>query len=114
MTLLKLKLFNSDFNIAKRQVFCYNEQKIKRRIQAMKRKQQPARKQEDKPVTLGDMLNESLMDQLKNKKQELKAEADQKREEEERRKKEERKQREKNKSFEELLGESNMNWREYK
>ncbi|MBS4191120.1 YqkE family protein [Bacillus sp. FJAT-49705] len=79
-----------------------------------KKKQHSQPKKEDKPVTLGDMLNQELMKKLKDTKQELKAEEDKKREEEEQRKKEERRLREKNKSFEELLGESNLNWKEFK
>ncbi|QED48515.1 YqkE family protein [Cytobacillus dafuensis] len=79
-----------------------------------KKKQLSQPKKEDKPITLGDMLNQELMKKLKDTKQELKAEEDKKREEEEQRKKEERRLREKNKSFEELLGESNLNWKEYK
>jgi hypothetical protein len=79
-----------------------------------KRKHQSQPKNEDKPLTLGDMLNQQLMDQLKDKKQELKAAEDKKKEAEEQRKREERRLREKNKSFEELLGESNLNWKEYK
>ena len=54
------------------------------------------------------------MSQLLQKQKEL-TEADHaKKEAEEARKREERKQREKNKSFEELLGESNLNWKNYK
>ncbi|MEH7124389.1 YqkE family protein [Bacillus sp. JJ1773] len=77
-----------------------------------KRHSQP--KKDDKPITLGDMLNQELMEKLKDTKQELKAAEDKQKEEEEQRKREERRLREKNKSFEELLGESNLNWKEYK
>ncbi|GLB58078.1 YqkE family protein [Cytobacillus sp. NCCP-133] len=81
----------------------------------MKRKKQHSQpKKEEKGLTLGDMLNQDLMEQLKGKKQELKAAEDKHKEEEERRKREERRLREKNKSFEELLGESNLNWKEFK
>ncbi|MBP2240759.1 putative caspase-like protein [Cytobacillus eiseniae] len=79
-----------------------------------KKKQQTQPKKADKPVTLGDMLNQELMEKLKDTKQQLKAAEDKQKEEEEQRKKEERRLREKNKSFEELLGESNMNWKEFK
>lgn len=71
-------------------------------------------KQEDKPVTLGDLLNEQLADQLKNKKQEIKQQEEAKQKAEEERKREERRQREKNKSFEELLNENAMNWKDFK
>lgn len=79
----------------------------------MKKKQTPKRN-EDKPVTLGDMLNENLVKQLKEQKQQLKAAEEQKQLEEEERKREERRQREKNKSFEELLNESSMDWKSFK
>jgi Protein of unknown function (DUF3886) len=81
----------------------------------MKKKKQPAaKKQNDKPVTLGDMLNEDLMKKLKNTKQELKAAEELKKEAEEQKKREERRLKEKNKSFEELFNESSMNWKDYK
>lgn len=60
------------------------------------------------------MLNQDLMKQLKEKQRELKAEEERRQKEEEQRKREERRQREKNKSFEELLSESNLNWKEFK
>jgi 3'-phosphoadenosine 5'-phosphosulfate (PAPS) 3'-phosphatase len=81
----------------------------------MKKKRQPTQqKKDDKPVTLGDMLNQDLMDQLKAAKKQLKDEEVKKAEEEEKRKKEERRLKEKNKSFEELLQDSDLNWKEYK
>ncbi|MCM3215467.1 YqkE family protein [Niallia taxi] len=82
----------------------------------MKKKQNRQTKKEtsDKPVTLGDMLNEQLAKQLKDKKQELKAEEEERLKAEEARKKEERRQKEKNKSFEELLNDTPMNWKEFK
>jgi hypothetical protein len=79
-----------------------------------KKKQHSQPKKDDKPITLGDMLNQDLMKQLKGKKQELKEAEDKQKEEEERKKIEERRLREKNKSFEEMLGESNLNWKEFK
>ncbi|PWW30443.1 uncharacterized protein DUF3886 [Cytobacillus oceanisediminis] len=79
-----------------------------------KKKQHSQPKMDDKPITLGDMLNQDLMKQLKGKKQELKEAEDRQKEEEERKKIEERRLREKNKSFEEMLGESNLNWKEFK
>lgn len=55
----------------------------------MKKKQNRQAKKEtsDKPVTLGDMLNEQLAKQLKDKKQELKAEEEERLKAEEARKK---------------------------
>lgn len=79
-----------------------------------KRKNQQAAKTEDKPLTLGDMLNDALVKQLKETKQALKADEEKKALEEEERKKEERRLKEKNKSFEDLLNESGMNWKEFK
>jgi hypothetical protein len=80
--------------------------------QHSKAKQKP--KKDEAAVTLGDMLNIDLVNQLKNKQKELKAEEERKQEAEEQRQKEERKRREKNKSFEELLNESSMSWKEFK
>ncbi|NHM29033.1 YqkE family protein [Neobacillus terrae] len=71
-------------------------------------------KKDDAPVTLGDMINQDLFKQLKDKQQELKAAETKKAEEEEARKREERRLREKNKSFEELLNENQMNWKDFK
>ena len=73
-------------------------------------------KKQDKEdsLKLGDRINQDIMSQLRQKQKEL-TEAEQvKKEAEEARKREERKQREKNKSFEELLGESNLNWKNFK
>lgn len=81
----------------------------------MKKKQPSApKRKEDKPVTLGDMLNEDLVKKLKEQKQELKAAEEQEKLAEEERKREERRLREKNKSFEELLNESPMDWKKFK
>lgn len=71
-------------------------------------------KKDEKPITLGDMINQELMAKLKDTKQGLKEAEEKKKEEEAQRLKEERRLREKNKSFEELLSESNLNWKEYK
>jgi hypothetical protein len=68
----------------------------------------------DDSLKLGDRINQDIMSQLRQKQKEL-TEAEQvKKDAEEARKREERKQREKNKSFEELLGESDLNWKNYK
>ncbi|MGJ7921257.1 YqkE family protein [Neobacillus sp. LXY-4] len=83
-------------------------------------KKQHSKKQNQKPkkdeaaVTLGDMLNGDLVNKLKNKQQELKAEEERKKEAEELRLKEERRLKEKNKSFEEMLNESSMSWKDFK
>ncbi|MGX6442650.1 YqkE family protein [Neobacillus sp. K501] len=71
-------------------------------------------KKDDSALTLKDMINPDLMKQLKEQQEQLKAEADRRKEAEEQRKREERRLKEKNKSFEELLNESGMNWKEFK
>jgi hypothetical protein len=68
----------------------------------------------DDSLKLGDRINQDIMSQLRQKQKELTEAEQAKREAEEERKREERKQREKNKSFEELLGESNLDWKNYK
>ncbi|KAB7667110.1 YqkE family protein [Bacillus sp. B1-b2] len=81
----------------------------------MAKQRKPVKKeQQDKPVTLGDLLNEQLTKQLKEKKQELKEQEEVKVKAEEERKREEKRQKEKNKSFEELLNENPMNWKSFK
>lgn len=81
--------------------------KKKKRAVTQKRK-------EDKPVTLGDLLSEDLKKELTEQKQQLKAKEERKKEEEEQRKREERRLKEKNKSFEELLEESSLDWKNFK
>ncbi|WP_100331481.1 YqkE family protein [Bacillus xiapuensis] len=71
------------------------------------------RQEQDSPV-LKDALNQEVLQQLKEKQRELKAEQEKRQEAEEKKKREERRQREKNKSFEELLAESDMDWKKYK
>ena len=78
----------------------------------MKKKQE--KQSNDKPVTLGDLLNKDLVSELKEKKKELQNQEEQERLAEEERKREERRLKEKNKSFEELLEESNFNWKDFK
>lgn len=82
----------------------------------MKKKQnrQQTVRKEDKPATLGDLLNQDVMEKLKAQKQQLKEEEEQKKQAELQRKKEEQRLREKNKSFEELLSESEMDWKKFK
>lgn len=81
----------------------------------MKKKQAKQKPKQDEPkVTLKDMMNPDLIKKLKEQQEQLKAEEDRKREMEEQKKREERRLKEKNKSFEELLNESSINWKEFK
>ncbi|WP_251551273.1 YqkE family protein [Neobacillus muris] len=81
-----------------------------------KRHNKPAAKpkKDEAAVTLKDRMNPSLLKQLTEQKEQLRAEEEKRIEAEEQRKREERKLKEKNKSFEELLNESSMNWKEFK
>jgi hypothetical protein len=79
-----------------------------------KQRQQPKAKKDESAITLGDILNQDLMKQLKEKQQELKATEEKKIQAEEARKREERRLKEKNKSFEELLNESTTDWKNFK
>jgi hypothetical protein len=84
---------------------------------SMKKKQkQPKRplSKKNEDVTLKDTLQSDVFQALKAKKKELEKEETVRKEEEAERKREEARQREKNKSFEELLGESSMNWKDFK
>ncbi|WP_066371660.1 YqkE family protein [Neobacillus fumarioli] len=81
----------------------------------MKKRQTASKpKKDDSAITLKDMMNPELIKQLKEQQEQLKAEEDRRKEEEERRKREERRLKEKNKSFEELLNESDMDWKKFK
>jgi hypothetical protein len=80
----------------------------------MKKQQRQKPKKDDAAVTLGDMISKDLLNQLKDQQQELKAEEEKRKEAEEQKKREERRLKEKNKTFEQLLAESSMNWKEYK
>lgn len=77
----------------------------------MNKKQQ---KKDDSQITLKDTLGDDLLKKLKEAKKEMEEKEMKRREEEEARKREERKKREKNKSFEELLNESNLDWKNFK
>lgn len=79
-----------------------------------KQQQKPKSQQDESVITLGDMLNQDLMKKLKETQKELKASEERKLQEEEERKREERRLKEKNKTFEELLNESNTDWRKFK
>lgn len=84
-----------------------------------KRKQQnhltleKVQRKEEK-LLLKDRLNLDVLQQFKEKKEKWQAEAAQKEEQARQQRLEEQRQREKNKSFEELLNESNMNWKQFK
>ncbi|MGD6966909.1 YqkE family protein [Rossellomorea vietnamensis] len=82
----------------------------------MKKKQprkRPSAKNNEE-LTLKDTLQSDVFQALKDKKKELEKEETTRKEEEAEKKRQEARQREKNKSFEELLGESSMNWKDYK
>lgn len=76
-------------------------------------KSEKKQQQEDK-ISVLDHLDQNVFAKLKEKQQELKIEAKRQQELEEEQKRQERKQREKNKSFEELLNESNLDWKKFK
>lgn len=85
----------------------------------MKKKQtrqnnQPKKQEKEGSLTLGDLLGGDVLAQLREKQKELSEVESAKKEAEEAKKKEERRLREKNKSFEELLGESSLDWKKYK
>ncbi|MDQ0225016.1 YqkE family protein [Metabacillus niabensis] len=77
-------------------------------------KKNAKKKQDDQTVSVSDYLNEDLKEKLKMVKKDLTIEQQEKEAELERKKIEERKQREKNKSFEELLSESSLSWKDFK
>ncbi|MGM0874086.1 MAG: YqkE family protein [Bacillota bacterium] len=72
------------------------------------------KKKDDQAVSVSDHLNNDLLEQLKAVKKGLTQEQEERDAALERQKIEERKRREKNKSFEELLGESSLSWKDFK
>ena len=80
----------------------------------MRKKAPSQAPEQEKGLSLGDLLSHEMAEQLKKIKKEKEQELQQQREEELARKQFEAKQREKNKSFEELLNESKMDWKKYK
>lgn len=72
------------------------------------------RQNSDDQIQLKDTLGAELLQKLQDTKKELKNEEEQKKQEAAKKKAEERRLREKNKSFEELLAESEMDWKKYK
>ncbi|MGM9929842.1 MAG: YqkE family protein [Bacillus sp. (in: firmicutes)] len=80
----------------------------------MKKKKQAKTSQQDEKLTLSNLLNSDLVNQLKTKQKELEKEQQMQKEAEEKKRLEERKRAEKNKTFAELLSEDKKNWRDYK
>lgn len=72
------------------------------------------RQRQEEEGTLKDLLQDDLVKQLQSKKADLKKEEEKRKEEEKQKRIEERKQREANKSFEELLNDSNLDWKSFK
>ncbi len=73
------------------------------------------KKNKDKDqITIKDTLGGNVFEQLKQKKKELEKAEEVRKEEEIKRKEEERRIREKNKSFEELLEDSSLSWKDFK
>ncbi len=68
----------------------------------------------DEALHVSDRIEVSILQQLKDKKKQLAAAEDIRQKQEEERKIRERREREKNKSFEELLNESGLSWKDYK
>ncbi|MCU9613778.1 YqkE family protein [Caldibacillus lycopersici] len=76
------------------------------------KKKQPIK--DEGPLTLKDALGSDLLKKLKETKKQLEDSEVKKKAEEAERKREEQRQKEKNKSFEELLNESDFDWRKFK
>lgn len=72
-----------------------------------------SRKKQEESM-LGSQLDDEVLSRLRSKKSELKQREVDKEEEARQRRMEERKQREENKSFEELLNESELDWKSFK
>lgn len=90
------------------------KKKKQRQVQRQVQRQSQVNKLEKESLTLGDQLNDSLMQQLKNKKKELQVREEEKEAAELERKRQEQKNVKKNKSFEELLSESSLTWKDFK
>ncbi|MBE3568646.1 MAG: YqkE family protein [Bacillales bacterium] len=78
------------------------------------RKAKEKKVDQESQLTLKDTLNEEVLKQLKMAQKELEKQEEMKKKAEAERKREERKRREKNKSFEELLNESRLDWKDFK
>lgn len=79
-----------------------------------RQKQQRTKEKDTGAITLKDGLNSEVLQKLQQAQKDMLAAEEQKKSEEKKRILEEKKQREKNKSFEELLNETSMNWKDYK
>jgi Protein of unknown function (DUF3886) len=88
----------------------WNKMAKKRKSQQMK---QPSYEQKEKN-TLGSLMNEELLQKLKATKKQLQDQEVKQKVEEEARIREEKRLKEKNKSFEELLNESSISWKDFK
>jgi Protein of unknown function (DUF3886) len=73
----------------------------------------PSYEQKEK-ISLGSLMNEEILQKLKNTKKQLQENEIKLKEAEEARIREEKRLREKNKSFEELLNESSISWKDFK
>ena len=80
----------------------------------MKKKAHQKVQKQDDSMTLSNILNKDLVNQLKNKQRELMKEEQEQKEALEHQKREERRRAEKNKTFAELLSEDNKDWRNFK
>jgi cell envelope opacity-associated protein A len=78
------------------------------------RKAKEKKVDQESQITLKDALNEEILKQLKMTQKELEKQEEMKKKAEAEKKREERKRREKNKSFEELLNESRLDWKDFK
>ncbi len=87
---------------------------MKKKKQRQMQRQSQVNQPKKETLTLGDQLNDSLMQRLKSKKKRVASEGRGKEAAELGRKRQEQKEREKNKSFEELLSESNLTWKDFK
>lgn len=68
----------------------------------------------DESLHVSERIDGSILQQLKEKKKHLATVEEMRQKQEEERKIKERREREKNKSFEELLSESELSWKDYK
>ena len=84
----------------------------KKKQQNQNQKSQKSEQQDN--ISILDHLDQNVFAKLKEKQAELKMEAKKQQELEEEQKRQERKKREKNKSFEDLLNESNLDWKRFK
>ncbi len=79
----------------------------------MKKKQQNSKK-DDGTVHLNERISKEVLAKLKETSKSLKEEEQRIQEEARERERQRRQEKEKNKSFEELLNESNLDWKSYK